>query len=123
MRRGLRSSVAFVIMAVVLFLAADTVQAAPAGKDCPTFSKAGVKYLVATVGTGFTCQSAVTWTLKLIHDHVNFSVAGRQTLHNGPGGYLCVATNALKGDALDGQCYKGSQAYPTSGFGWGPAPP
>jgi hypothetical protein len=87
---------------------------------CPTLSASGSKYTWETVGTGFTCANAKHWVLKLIKDPVDTS-SGKVALTNGPKGYHCYAVSDTKGVASDGQCYKGTAAFPKSGFAWSSA--
>jgi hypothetical protein len=94
--------------------------AAPAsavGKVCPAFQAAGLKYQWETAGTGFTCASAKHWVAKLIKDHAD-TTSGEVALRNGPKGYHCFASLDTKGRASGGLCYKGTVAFPKSGFTW-----
>jgi hypothetical protein len=100
-----------------MLAATSNVPATAAGKVCPSFSKSGLKYFSETVGSGFTCTTAKTWVLKLIKDSVD-TTGGQVALHNGPKGYHCVATDDAKGHASVGACYKGTLAFPKSGFLW-----
>ena len=115
-----RACVALAISAFVAtaaFAAVSEVPATAAGKVCPSFSQSGLKYFTETVGSGFTCATAKSWVLKLTNDPVD-TTAGRVALNNGPKGYHCVATNDAKGKASVGACYKGTLAFPKSGFLW-----
>jgi hypothetical protein len=58
--------------------------------------------------------------LKLIKDRVDAS-SGKVARTNGPRGYHCYAVSDKKGVASDGQCYKGTAAFPKSGFAWSSA--
>jgi hypothetical protein len=91
--------------------------ASAAAQVCPKLSVAGSKYTWETVGTGFTCGSAKPLVVKLIKDRVDTS-SGKVQLTNGPKGYHCYAVGDTKGVASDGQCYKGTLAFPKSGFAW-----
>ena len=53
----------------------------------------------------------------MIKDSVD-TTSGQMALHNGPKGYHCVATQDAKGHASVGACYKGTLAFPKSGFLW-----
>jgi hypothetical protein len=67
-----------------------------------------------------SCDGALgprTWVLKLIKDPVD-TTTGKVALHNGPKGYHCYATQDAKGHASVGTCYKGTLAFPKSGFLW-----
>jgi hypothetical protein len=115
-----RAWVAFAVLALAataVSTVASAVPAAAAGKVCPSFSQSGVKYFSEVVGTGFTCNTAKTWVLKLSKDPVD-TTAGRAALSNGPKGYHCVATDDAKGHASVGACFKGTLAFPKSGFLW-----
>ena len=46
------------------------------------------------------------------------TTAGQVALKNGPKGYHCVATKDTSGHASVGACYKGTLAFPKSGFLW-----
>jgi hypothetical protein len=76
-----------------------------------------LKYFTETVGSGFTCNTAKTWVLKLSKDSAD-TTSGKVALKNGPKGYHCVATADVKGFASVGACYKGTLAFPKSGFLW-----
>ena len=115
-----RACVALAVLALVATAALAAVSEVPAtaaGKVCPSFSQSGLKYFTETVGSAFTCNTAKTWVLKLTKDSVD-TTAGKVALDNGPKGYHCVATNDAKGHASVGACYKGTLAFPKSGFLW-----
>ncbi len=116
MKRLLASAAIVAIGAVGVPIAIAT-PAFAAGKVCPTFRASGLKYQWETAGTGFTCKSAKHWLVKLIRDRADTS-SGEAALHNGPKGYHCFATLDTKGKASGGLCYKGTVAYPKSGFTW-----
>ncbi len=99
------------------FPIATAAPASAAGKVCPTFHARGVKYQWETAGTGFTCKSAKRWLVKLIKDRADTS-SGEVALKNGPKGYHCFATLDHEGYASGGLCYKGTVAFPKSGFTW-----
>ena len=113
-------SAAIVAIAAVGMPIATAGTASAAAEVCPTLSAAGSKYTWETVGTGFTCGNAKHWVLKLIKDRVDTS-SGKVALTNGPRGYHCYAVSDKKGVASDGQCYKGTAAFPKSGFAWSSA--
>ena len=97
--------------------AASAVHATPAGKICPSFKGNGLTYHWETAGTGWTCASAKPWVVKLSNDRIR-SIGGSVSLTNGPRGYHCYGTIAHKGLAAGGACFKGTWAYPKSGFTW-----
>jgi len=112
------SSIAVLGFAVATVLAATSnVPATAAAQVCPKFSKSGVTYQWETVGTGFTCGSAKKWVVKLIKDPADTS-KGKVALSNGPKGYHCYASFDTDGLASGGLCYKGTLAFPKSGFTW-----
>jgi hypothetical protein len=86
------------------------------GQICPTFTQSKLTFEWEAIGS-FTCKSAMTWVEKLAADHVS-PLGGEIALTNGPKGYHCYATLEKKGVASSGLCYKGTAAYPTSGFNW-----
>jgi hypothetical protein len=111
-------SMAFVpLFAATVLVATSNVPATAAGKLCPKFSKSGLTYQWEVVGTGFTCASAKKWVVKLSNDHADTS-KGKVALTNGPKGYHCFASLDTKGLASGGLCYKGTLAFPKSGFTW-----
>src|SRR5262245_23728483 len=116
-RRVVVNLAVLVLVSAAVLTATSQGQASAAAKVCPTFSSAGLKYFSETVGTGFTCGTAKTWVLKLIKDPADTS-SGPVTLNNGPKGYHCRASDDAKGRASVGVCYKGTLAFPTSGFLW-----
>jgi hypothetical protein len=119
MKRLLVSAAIVAIAGVgIPVVAAGTASAA--AQVCPKLSVAGAKYSWETVGTGFTCGNAKHWVLHLIRDRVDTS-SGKVALTNGPKGYHCFAVSDRKGVASDGQCYKGTLAFPKSGFAWSSA--
>lgn len=106
------------VVAGAAFLAiAVTGRAAPAGQICPAFKDGGLKFNWETVGTGWSCSSAKPWVLKLSHAHVRIA-AGNAPMTGGPRGYHCYATLKRKGRVSLGSCFKGTWAYPGSGFSW-----
>jgi hypothetical protein len=116
-RRAWVVAAVLALVATAVLTATSAVPAAAAGKVCPSFSQSGLKYFTETVGSGFTCNTAKTWVLKLSKDPAD-TTAGRVVLHNGPKGYHCVATKGANGHAFVGVCYKGTLAFPKSGFLW-----
>jgi hypothetical protein len=106
-----------VLVATAVLAAVSAVPATAAGKLCPAFSESGLKYQSQTAGTGFTCTTAKAWVLKLIKDPVDTS-SGKVALTNGPKGLHCYASQDDKGHASAGVCYKGTLAFPKSGFLW-----
>lgn len=111
-------SLALVVVSAAAALAAGSfAHGATAGQLCPSFSKSGLTYQWETVGTGWTCTSAKPWIVKLSGDRVA-AVAGKVTLKNGPSGFKCYASLTHKGRASGGLCFKGTLAFPKSGFTW-----
>jgi hypothetical protein len=117
MKRVLASA-AIVAIAAIGVPIATAATASAAAQVCPTFSASGLKYQWETVGTGFTCGNAKHWVTKLIKDPVADTSSGKVALTNGPKGYHCYATDDEKGHASAGTCYKGTLAFPKSGFAW-----
>ena len=107
-----------VVVASACLAAASTGGAAGAGKVCPTFKQGRLTFHPETLGTGWTCASAKPWIVKLIGDRV--PVGSRNVpLTNGPSGYHCLATPfRRRGRATSGACFKGTIAFPRSGFAW-----
>ena len=113
-----RKLTTLVVVALGCLAAASTVGAARAGQLCPSFKQNGGSYHWETVGTGWTCASAKPWVVKLSSDHVRKSTAN-VPLTNGPRGYHCYATPFSRGGrATSGTCFKGTIAFPKSGFAW-----
>jgi hypothetical protein len=122
-RKAVKRLVVSAAIVAVAAMGIPIVAAGPASAKaavCPTLSVSGSKYTWETVGTGFTCANAKHWVLKLVKDPVDTS-SGKVALTNGPKGYHCYAVAATKGVASDGQCYKGTAAFPKSGFAWSSA--
>jgi hypothetical protein len=115
--RRLLAVAALVAIGAVGVPIATATTASATGKVCPTFTASGLKYRWETAGTGFTCTSAKRWLVKLIKEPADTS-SGEVKLANGPKGYHCYATLDTKGHASGGLCYKGTVAYPKSGFTW-----
>ena len=116
-RRGWVAVAVLALVTTAVLAALSDVPATAAGKVCPSFSNSGLKYFSETVGSGFTCNTAKTWVLKLSKDPAD-TTTGQVALHNGPKGLHCVATQDAKGHASVGACYKGTLAFPKSGFLW-----
>jgi hypothetical protein len=116
-RRACVAAAVLALVATAVLAATSAIPAAAAGKVCPSFSQSGLKYFTETVGSGFTCNTAKTWVLKLSKDSAD-TTSGKVALKNGPKGYHCVATADVKGFASVGACYKGTLAFPKSGFLW-----
>jgi hypothetical protein len=113
----MKRTIAILVVACVAAVAASTAGAARAGRVCPTFHQGGTAYHPETLGTGWTCASAKSWIVKLIGDRVTFT--GKNIpLKNGPAGLHCLADNSLRGHASSGACFKGTIAFPGSGFAW-----
>ena len=110
--------VTLVVVASLSLAAASTVGAARAGQVCPSFKQNGRIYRPETIGTGWTCASAKPWIVKLSGDRIRRSTAN-VPLTNGPRGYHCFATPLSRGGrATSGTCFKGTLAFPKSGFAW-----
>ena len=113
----IRKLALFLVALTASIAAASSVHAASAGQLCPQFTKSRLTYHWETAGTGWTCASAKPWVVKLSGDHVG-SATGNVPLTNGPKGYHCYATLTHKGLASGGACFKGTWAFPRSGFTW-----
>ncbi len=115
----MKRMVAFLIVAAALSLfAASTAGATHTGQLCRSFKQGGHAYSWETVGTGWTCGSAKPWVVKLIGDHARV-VSKNVPLKNGPRGYHCYAiAGSRRGRATNGACWKGTIAFPISGFSW-----
>jgi hypothetical protein len=105
------------VAAVAALASTPAVHAARAGQLCKPFKLAGLTYRWETVGSGWTCASAKPWVVKLSADRVRSS-GSNVPLTNGPKGFHCYATLTHKGRASGGLCYKGTLAFPKSGFTW-----
>ena len=106
------------LAASVCFATVTNAHAAHAGKVCSTFKQGGRSYQYETIGTGWTCATAKAWIVKLVGDRVHVSTRN-VPLTNGPRGYHCAANpNSEGGHATAGQCFKGTVAFPKSGFAW-----
>jgi len=113
-----RKLATLVVVASVCLAAASTVGAAPAGQLCRSFKQGGRSYHWETLGTGWTCASAKPWVVKLSNDRVHVG-STNVPLTNGPRGYHCSANPFSRGGrATAGQCFKGTLAFPKSGFAW-----
>ncbi|HSP73800.1 MAG TPA: hypothetical protein VLN26_15590 [Gaiellaceae bacterium] len=130
MTRSAWTGVAVLAIAVAASpAAASAASAAPAGgKVCPPLTgrtwhslykgRSGTRYQWSVIGS-FTCASAKPWVAKLINDRARSADGANVVLHNGPGGYHCYATVPDKdGYAATGACFRGTWAYPGSGFSW-----
>ena len=107
-----------VVLVAVTLAVVSTAGATRTGQLCPAFTVSKLKVQGETVGTGFTCASYKSWVTKLMADKVKVA-AGDIPLTNGPKGLHCFATSETKkGYVSGGLCYKGTLAYPVSGFTW-----
>lgn len=114
-----KSAAVLAIAATAVLASTSVVSAAPEGKICPSFSRAGTTYHWTTVGTGWTCTSAKPWVVRLSSERVRRAADGRYPLRNGPKGYHCFSSfQDKRGYAIGGACYLGTLAYPRSGFQW-----
>lgn len=119
-----------ITLVVSAFLAAASrVPAAPtAGSACPALtghkwhasygSRSGRRYQWSVVGKAWKCKTAKRWVAKLVKDRPRRKT-GFIPLKNGPKGLHCYATLLdKKGYAFTGVCFKGTFAYPITGFQW-----
>jgi hypothetical protein len=106
------------VIAAACLAAASTAGATTAGRVCPSFKNGGKSFFLETIGSGWTCSSAKGWAVKLIGDKVPSTVTSNIPLRNGPTGYHCYANPGSHGHATDGTCFKGTIAFPKSGFAW-----
>jgi hypothetical protein len=117
-RTVLRGVAVLVISATAASVTASAVRAQPAGQLCRKFTQGRLAFTSQTVGTGWTCAAAKSWIVKLSNDRVRVS-ARNVPLTNGPRGYHCLATPFSRGGrATSGTCFKGTIAFPGSGFAW-----
>ena len=103
----------------MMMAVASAGEAAPAAQVCPPFKTSGVRLTYETLGNSWTCSAAKTWIVKLAADHVAASNVN-VPLKNGPRGYHCLATPRKQKFAVSGACFKGTIAFPGTGFAWGP---
>lgn len=94
-------------------------EANSAAQVCTPFKTSGVKLAYETLGHSWTCRAAKAWIVKLAADHVAAS-AVNVPLKNGPSGYHCLATPRRQSLAVSGTCFKGTLAFPGTGFAWLP---
>ena len=107
-----------VVVAALSLAAASTAGAAHTGQVCRPFKQGGHTYTWETIGTSWTCTSAKPWVVTLIGDRAHV-VSKNVPLTNGPRGYHCSANpGSRRGRATDGACFKGTIAFPISGFAW-----
>jgi hypothetical protein len=100
----------------VLAVIAAACLAAAATAGARTHS--GKSFFLETIGDRWTCSSAKSWAVKLMGDKVPQSVTRSVPLKNGPAGYHCFALPGSHGRATDGTCFKGTLAFPKTGFAW-----
>ena len=106
----------FVSATAATIVAASAHAARP--QVCSTFKQAGETFTSFTIGTAWTCASAKSWIGKLSDDRVGH-VTKNVPLTNGPRGYHCFAIAGSKaGRATSGTCFKGTLAFPQTGFAW-----
>ncbi len=98
--------------------AATTADARDTAQFCPSFRHDGKSFSLFTVGNAWSCSSAKGWAVKLIGDKVPRNVTSKVPLKNGPSGYHCFALPGSHGRATDGTCFKGTVAFPKTGFAW-----
>jgi hypothetical protein len=90
--------------------------ATAANAICNPFTVNGHRIQWEVIGT-WTCKTAKPWVVKFDSTRVTPRAASIP-LH-GPAGYHCAATRESKsGFVIDGLCYKGTVAFPKSGFSW-----
>ena len=106
------------VTAAACLAAASTASARSAGQVCPSFTKGGKSFFLETLGSGWSCSSAKGWAVKLSGDKVPATVTRNVPLKNGPSGYHCLANPGSHKYATDGTCFKGTVAFPKSGFAW-----
>ena len=97
---------------------ASTADARSAAQVCPSFNQGGKSFFLETIGSSWSCSSAKSWAVKLIGDKVPRTVTKDIPLTNGPSGYHCFANPGSHVHATDGTCFKGTIAFPKSGFAW-----
>jgi hypothetical protein len=113
---------ALLAVACVSLTAASTSGARTSAAVCPNFKQGRITFKSETIGNTWTCASAKTWIVKLSADPVPKRVTKNIPLANGPRGYHCFAMPfSTGGHATGGACFKGTLAYPRSGFSWFPA--
>jgi curli biogenesis system outer membrane secretion channel CsgG len=120
MKRTLLAMVAFLCLAMIPAVADGTSAAAAVPRKaavCPSFKAAGVKLEWSVVGTGWTCSSAKKWVSKLVGEKVAKSDV-KVTFTDGPKGFHCQGASDASGHTTVGACYKGTAAFPKSGFQW-----
>lgn len=119
MSRNARMWASVLCAVVVGALAATSVaKAAPsANQICPTFKKAGVKYLGEVIGN-VTCPKAKAWILNMLAAHVPGQSYVHEKIPGSPRGFHCYTSLVKNHQARDGICYTGTLAYPNNGFTW-----
>ncbi len=107
-----------VVVAVASLAAASTAGATHTGQVCRSFKQNGHTYTLVTVGTSWSCAAAKAQAGKLIGDRIHNGIKN-VPLTNGPRGLHCMATpNSTRGHATAGVCFKGTFAFPGTGFSW-----
>jgi hypothetical protein len=114
----IRTLALLTILTAVCLAGASTAGAGKAGQVCPSFTQGRQSFGLETIGSGWSCPSAKSWAVKLIGDKVAAVVMKNTPLTNGPVGYHCFANPGSHGHATDGACFKGTIAFPKSGFAW-----
>jgi hypothetical protein len=113
-----RTLAVLVVIAAACLAAAATAGARSTAQVCPSFAHGGKSFFLETIGDRWTCSSAKSWAVKLMGDKVPQSVTRSVPLKNGPAGYHCFALPGSHGRATDGTCFKGTLAFPKTGFAW-----
>lgn len=107
-----------VVVAVLSLVAASTAGAARTGQVCRSFKLGSHAYTLVTIGTSWSCTAAKAQVVKLIGDRIHNGIKN-VPLTNGPRGLHCMATpNSTRGHATAGACFKGTIAFPITGFSW-----
>jgi hypothetical protein len=114
-------TVVVVVLAISVTAAlttASAVRAEPAAQVCPKFSHGRLTFTSETLGNSWTCAAAKSWILRVANDRIRHS-SRNIPLRNGPRGYHCIATPVSRGGhATSGACFKGTIAFPGTGFAW-----
>jgi hypothetical protein len=105
------------LLAVAAALAVSA-PAQAASSPCKSVTKYGRTYRWSVVGAAFTCGSARPYLLRVIAGAAPAGT-GVLKLKHGPRGYKCESGYLdAKRRPLAGACFKGTLAFPVSGFQW-----
>lgn len=116
----MRRKLILVLVALGAALAVASAGEAAAPQVCPSFKTSGFKLNYETLGHSWTCSAAKAWIVKFAAEHVAASDLN-VPIKNGPAGYHCLVTPRKQNLAISGTCFKGTLAYPGTGFAWLPA--